>query len=102
GTTVKAGYRPVYGVHVSGTPDQLRFLALVGGFGPRADPARKLEAILSRITPNANVDTLPVEVFDTVRERMSLLGITQRRMAAMRGTSYGGTAHFAFAPSRAV
>jgi len=102
GTVLKAGYRPVYAVHVSGAPDQLRFLALVGGFGPRAEPARKLGEILARITPNTNVDTLPVEVFDTVRERMTLLGITQRRMAAMRGTSYGGSGHFAFAPSRAV
>jgi replicative DNA helicase len=101
-TTLKAGDRPLYGVHVSGAPDQLRFLALVGGFGPRTEPARRLGAILARITPNTNVDTLPVEVFDTVRERMGLLGITQRRMAAMRGTSYGGTSHFAFAPSRAV
>jgi replicative DNA helicase len=29
-------------------------------------------------------------------------GISQRTMAAMRGTSYGGNAHFAFAPSREV
>ena len=27
-------------------------------------------------------------------------GVTTRRMAAMRGTSYGGTSHFHFAPSR--
>jgi replicative DNA helicase len=31
---------------------------------------------------------------------MAAQGITQRDMAARRGTSYGGSAHFAFAPSR--
>ena len=33
---------------------------------------------------------------------MQIAGISQRRMAALRGTAFGGTAHFAFAPSRAV
>ena len=101
-TTVKTGYRPVFSVHVSGATDQLRFLDTVGGFGPRAEPARRLRALLADIKPNTNVDTLPIEVFDRVREAMTALGITQRGMAAMRGTSYGGAGHFAFAPSRGV
>ena len=29
-------------------------------------------------------------------------GVTTRAMASMRGTAYGGSAHFRFAPSRAV
>jgi replicative DNA helicase len=33
---------------------------------------------------------------------MQLQGISQRAMAAKRGTTYGGAAHFKFAPSRAV
>jgi replicative DNA helicase len=33
---------------------------------------------------------------------MAAAGVTQRGMAALRGTSYGGTSHFKFAPSRAV
>jgi replicative DNA helicase len=45
---------------------------------------------------------LPREVWADVREVMTERGITQRAMATMRGTSYGGSAHFAFAPSRAV
>jgi len=31
---------------------------------------------------------------------MRAQGISQRRMVALRGTSYGGTSHFQFAPSR--
>ena len=33
---------------------------------------------------------------------MSELGVTTRAMAQLRGTRYGGSAHFAFAPSRAT
>ena len=41
-------------------------------------------------------------MFALVRARMQALGVSPRVMAAMRGTAYGGAAHFAFAPSRAV
>mgnify|MGYP001569792379 FL=1 len=58
--------------------------------------------MLLEITANPNVDTLPVEIFAEVRARMAEQHISQRRMAALRGTSYGGTSHFRFAPSRAV
>ena len=50
--------------------------------------------------PNTNVDTMPIEVFEQVKARMAEQGISQRAMAAARGTSYGGSAHFRFAPSR--
>jgi replicative DNA helicase len=33
---------------------------------------------------------------------MAEQGISQRQMAALRGTAYGGTSHFRFAPSREV
>jgi replicative DNA helicase len=92
----------MYSVDVSGTPAQRQFLDLVGGHGPRATPAANLAAYLENIESNTNVDTLPVEVFAAVRERMRARGVTTRAMAALRGTAYGGSAHFAFAPSRAM
>jgi replicative DNA helicase len=100
--TQKAAYRPVFFVGVSGACDQRRFLEAVGAFGPRVAQARRLEALLADRQPNTNVDTLPVEVFDRVRSVMGQRGITHRRMAALRHTAYGGSAHFTFAPSRAV
>jgi replicative DNA helicase len=33
---------------------------------------------------------------------MSRCGMSQRRIAGLRGTSYGGASHFAFAPSREI
>ena len=65
-------------------------------------PADALADALAHVIPNTNVDTLPIEVFAAVKDRMQTLGLSQRRMASLRGTSYGGTSHFAFAPSRAV
>jgi replicative DNA helicase len=101
-TTLQGLHRPLYNVHVSGAEDQRAFIERVGAFGPRAEPARLLREALRDVASNTNVDTLPVEVFDDVREAMAVTGISQRQMARMRGTSYGGTAHFKFAPSRAT
>src|SRR5688572_30527335 len=46
----------------------------------------------------------PVELFGAIRERMRACGVTTGAvaMAALRGTAYGGSSHFAFAPSRIV
>jgi replicative DNA helicase len=98
----KGRYRPSFMVNVSGVPNQRRFLAVVDAFGPRATQARLLRTRLSTRSANSNVDTLPIESFERVKDAMRALGISQRRMVAMRGTAYGGTSHFRFAPSRDV
>lgn len=98
--TEQASGNPVYSVDISGADHQKRFLEEVGAFGPRSEPAKKVLALLAKIKPNTNVDTIPKEVWVYVKARMKALGITQRQMAAMRGTAYGGTAHFKFDPSR--
>jgi len=87
-------------VNVSGLTNQQRFLATVGAFGPREHQARLLDARLGGRRENTNVDTLPIESFVRVRDAMRAQGISQRRMVALRGTAYGGTSHFRFAPSR--
>ncbi|MBY0437067.1 MAG: replicative DNA helicase [Burkholderiales bacterium] len=99
---VQRSGRPVFNVDVSGGAQQRLFLDRVGAFGPRVAPAQALGARLSSAAANTNVDTLPIEVFGQVRTAMRARGVTQRGMAIMRGTSYGGSSHFRFAPSRAV
>jgi replicative DNA helicase len=94
------GYRPVHTVDVSGSDQQKLFLESIGTFGPRVPQATALLARLEDSEPNPNVDTLPLEVFAQVKASMRAHGISERRMASLRGTSYGGTSHFAFAPSR--
>jgi replicative DNA helicase len=100
----RANYRPVYTVDVSGMEAQLRFAALVGGFGPRAAAIEALAAhhAAHAACANTNVDTLPLEVFARVRALMRNQGVTTRQMARLRGTSYGGSSHFRFAPSRTM
>ena len=100
---IKQGrYLPSHHVTISGSEAQSRFLNLVGSFGPRVSQAERLAVWLSAHEPNTNVDTLPQECFDEIKVLMRAGGISQRRMAVARGTSYGGAAHFSFAPSRAV
>ena len=101
-TATKAGYRPGYHVRVSGVGDMRTFLELVGGFGPRAPQAERLAAALAGVRSNTNVDTLPAAFFNRVRERREELGLSTREVAAMRGTTYAGSAHTTFHPSRAV
>ncbi len=70
---------------------------------PRRYPAgRGVEGRLAGQVGNTNIDTVPKEVWRVVRERMRFLGVTQRQMAQLRGTAYGGTSHYQFAPSRSV
>ncbi len=84
------------------TEAQAHFLGKAGAFGPRARQARVLEPLLQGIVSNTNVDTLPNEFFSRVKTLMKSQGISQRRMAVLRGTSYGGSSHFSFAPSRTM
>jgi replicative DNA helicase len=85
---------------VSGATDQLQFLERVGAFGPTVERAERARAYLLTRSPNPNVDTVPVEIWERVKAGMRARGVSQRAMAATRGTSYGGTAHYRFAPSR--
>ena len=78
-------------------------LDAVGAFRPKVEPATVAKAnLLRKGKANPNRDTIPSEVFDVVRRTMQEKGISQRRMAALRGTSYGGTSHFKFAPTKDV
>jgi replicative DNA helicase len=92
--------RPLHSVDVSGALDQRRFLDLVGAFGPRVEPARKLAQALDGVTSNTNVDTLPREVFGIISSIMKEQGVTHKMMAKMRGKSYALGASSMKAPSR--
>ncbi|MGO9890354.1 MAG: replicative DNA helicase [Solirubrobacteraceae bacterium] len=99
-SSVKSGDGRLWSVVVSGAEAERRFLDVVGAFGPRVQQA---EALRTRLPQAAtNVDTLPTEIWDVVRAQMAERGFSHRAMARARGTAYGGSAHFAFAPSRAT
>jgi replicative DNA helicase len=92
-----------YTVQIYGKNNQLRFLEVVGAFGPRVQPAVSVKVeLLQRGKANPNRDTLPIEVFELIKQEMKAQGISQRQMAQLRGTSYGGSSHFSSSPSRDV
>jgi len=99
-TVQKQTYRPTHMVTVSSSEQQRRFLQVIGAFGPRQQQAHDLYEVVRHVRCNTNVDTVPQEWFARVKMLMVAQGISQRAMAAARGTSYGGSAHFRFAPSR--
>ena len=79
---------------------QDNFLEQIGSVGCKVADAGRLKMTLAGINANPNRDTLPKEVFQTIRERMRECNVTTRQMSKLRETAYGGSAHFSFAPSR--
>ena len=102
GKVVQREGRPVWNVDVRSSTQQRLFLDEIGAFGPRVAPAEKARLALADVTSNPNVDTVPLEIFEEVKAAMKSRGISHRAMASMRGTSYGGSSHFNFSPSRQV
>ena len=89
-----------YELDVSGGEYQQRFIDHIGGFGHQEFQVQALRTRLAKQSANTNVDTIPIEIFDYVKQQMRTQGLSQRQVAGLRGTSYGGTSHFRFAPSR--
>ncbi|MFN8167887.1 MAG: replicative DNA helicase [Candidatus Nanopelagicales bacterium] len=96
----KPGYRVSYTLDISGGDDQRRFLGEIGVHGARGAAAEQLLAIVRETTRNTNVDTVPVEVWDTVKDVLLDQGVTHREFAAAMGTSFGGSSMWKHAPSR--
>ena len=99
-TTPQAGYRPLFTLDISGADDQRRFLGEIGVHGARRVKAEQLLAIVREVTSNPNVDTVPREVWDDVKEIIAEQGMTHREFAAAMGTSFCGSTMWKHAPSR--
>jgi replicative DNA helicase len=101
-STAPCGEGHISNVVVSGADAQMRFLDVVGAFWPRIRQAQALAETLPAPNTNTdtNTDTLPVQVWEKVRAVMTEREITDRAMAGLRGTSFGGTSDYRFAPSR--
>ncbi|MBD0334269.1 MAG: replicative DNA helicase [Cyanobacteria bacterium Co-bin13] len=101
-STVRWSASQCFSVDVQGCDQQLRFLDKVNAFGPRLHAALNLRLALKDKLGNPNRDTLPNEIFKVVKAEMKAQDISHREMARLRGTAYGGSSHFKFAPSRTV
>jgi len=96
----KAGYRPGYTLDISGADSQRRFLQEIGVHGSRGVAAERLLAAIRDTKANTNVDTVPVEVWDTVRSVMAERGLSTRAFQKAIGVQYNGSAFYRHAPSR--
>lgn len=99
-TARKAGYRDGYHLHVTGAENQLRFLEDVGVYGARGAQAALLAEHLRTVRPNTNVDTVPTNVWDRVRDVLASSELTQREFATALGTKSSVSTMTRHAPSR--
>ncbi|XRO74461.1 replicative DNA helicase [Xylanimonas sp. McL0601] len=98
--TLKGAYRQGYTLDVSGVDDQRRFLQEIGVHGDRGDTAAKLLEIIRDTHANTNIDTVPKQVWQDVRELLVENGRTHRQFAAAIGTQSCGSTLRKHAPSR--
>lgn len=93
-------YRDMWYLHVSGVSSQRRFLRVVDAHGAKYFDAREVQHNLEGIVANENVDTVPREVWDTVRLRLTDRRMTHRAFAEAMGTKFCGSTMWKHAPSR--
>ncbi|MBE2998146.1 replicative DNA helicase [Nocardiopsis sp. HNM0947] len=98
--TRKGDYRPSYTVDVNGVDDQRRFADLVGCHGARSVRVDECVTALAGRKANTNLDTVPHQVWDQVREGLANRGMTHREFASAMETSFSGRSMWKRAPSR--
>jgi replicative DNA helicase len=96
----KAGYRDGWHLYVYGVENQLRFCDEIGVHGDRGRKANTLAEKLRDVVPNTNLDTIPTQVWDRVKEILSEQRVTHRELASAMGTKFGGSTMWKHSPSR--
>ena len=85
---------------VSGVNNQTRFLHAVDVHGEKFFAAREVLANLADIQSNDNVDTVPRQVWDQVRQGLADQQITHRAFAVAMQTKFCGSTMWKHSPSR--
>jgi replicative DNA helicase len=93
-------YDPAYHLWISGADQQRRFLEEVGVHGARGGQAKKALQVLARVRSNTNVDAVPLDVWDDVREKMATGTVSHRALARGLEMQYCGSALFKSTMSR--
>ncbi|NLE78316.1 MAG: endonuclease [Rhodococcus sp.] len=96
----KSGYRDCWHLTIDGVENQRRFLTLVGVHGARGVRGQEVLRELESVLPNTNADTVPKEVWNTVRELLSKTGMSHRAFAAALNTKFCGSTMWKHSPSR--
>ncbi|UOY00591.1 replicative DNA helicase [Blastococcus sp. PRF04-17] len=96
----KSGYRDGWTLDISGCDDQRRFLGEIGVHGARGQAAERLLEIVRGLSGNTNVDTVPAQVWERVRDVLAEQGMSHRAFAAAMGSAFCGSTMWKHAPSR--
>ena len=87
----KAGYRDSWHLNIFGTENQRKFIQCVDVNGEKFFSAREVLFNLRQVKPTANSDTIPVGVWDRVRDELAGKGISHRAFAEAMGTQFCGS-----------
>ncbi|WP_205875573.1 replicative DNA helicase [Mycobacterium camsae] len=96
----KLGYRDSWHLCIYGTENQVRFLRHVGVHGGKSVAGQEVLSHLEAVVRNPNQDTVPLAVWDRVRNALSVKKMTHRQFAAAMGTQFCGSIMWKHSPSR--
>lgn len=96
----KLGYRDSWHLYIYGAENQVRFLRHVGVHGGKSVAAQEVLSHLEALRRNPNQDTVPLAVWDRVRNALSAKQVTHRQFAAAMGTQFCGSTMWKHSPSR--
>ncbi|MFQ2840221.1 replicative DNA helicase [Mycobacterium gordonae] len=96
----KVGYRDSWHLYIYGAENQVRFLRHVGVHGGKSVAAQEVLSHLEGLVRNPNQDTVPLAVWDRVRNALSAKQMTHRQFAAAMGTQFCGSTMWKHSPSR--
>ena len=96
----KAGYRDSWHLNIFGAENQRKFLYGVDVNGEKFFAAREVVANLEGVSARASSDTIPSEVWQSVRKALKDAKISQREFAVAMGIEFCGSTLWKHAPSR--
>ncbi|HOB79998.1 MAG TPA: replicative DNA helicase [Ornithinibacter sp.] len=87
-------------IEIAGVDSQRRFLQEIGVIGSHADAAERLLEVVRTCTTDSDVDAVPNQVREDLRESMSGSGLTSRDLEAGPGMPVAASQRYASEPSR--
>ncbi|MEL4356740.1 MULTISPECIES: replicative DNA helicase [unclassified Luteococcus] len=99
-TARKSGYRDGYHVIINGVQQQKVFCERIGVHGVRGAKCDEVYLALANVRANTNLDTVPRDVWELVRSRLTDQGMTHRAFAQAMDIQFCGSTLWKHAPSR--
>ncbi len=99
--TVKQGaHRDGYHLIINGVDQQRTFCEQIGVHGNRGAKCDEVYLALTHVKANTNLDTVPREVWESVRTGLTAKGMTHRQFASAMSIQFCGSTLWKHAPSR--